>query len=50
MLSSDFHCEENDRMTGTVLLHQILPETGQQPGGNHSEDSEAFSDDAMDVT
>ena len=32
MLSSDFYCKENDGMTGAVLLHQLLPETGRQPG------------------
>jgi hypothetical protein len=25
-----------------ILLHQILPETGRQPNGNHSEDSDGF--------
>jgi Transposase. len=29
-------------MTGEALLHQILPETGQQPGANHLEDSDSF--------
>ena len=42
MLSSDFHCKENDWTTGVALLHQILSETGRQPGGNHSEDSDGF--------
>ena len=44
MLSSDFHCKEID---GAALLHQILPETWRQPGGNHSK---AFGDNAMGVT
>ena len=42
MLSSDFHCKENDVTTGAVLLHKILPETGWQPSGNHLEDSDSF--------
>ena len=29
-------------MTGAVLLYQILPETGWQPGENHLEDSDSF--------
>ena len=51
MLSSAFHCKENDRKTEAVVLHQILPETGRQPGGNHSEgsDGEADSSDTDDV-
>ena len=32
MFSSGFQCKENDGTTRTVLLHQILPETGQKPG------------------
>ena len=42
MLASIFHCKENDGTIGAALLHQILPETGPQPGGNHSEDSHGF--------
>ena len=40
MLASIFHCKENDGTIGAALLHQILLETGRQPGGNHSEDSD----------
>ena len=42
MLASIFHCKENDGTIGAALLHQILPETGRQSGGNHSEDSHGF--------
>ena len=50
MLASVFHCKENDGTIGAALLHQILPETGRQPGGKHSEDSHGFGDDAMGIT
>ena len=42
MLSLDFHCKQNEETTVAALLHQILPETGRQPGGNHLEDSDSF--------
>ncbi|UYV84217.1 hypothetical protein LAZ67_X001555 [Cordylochernes scorpioides] len=32
VLSLDLHCMGNDGTTGVALLHQILPETGRQPG------------------
>ena len=47
MLASIFHCKENDGTIGAVLLHQILPETGLQPGGNHSQTQEAIERNAI---
>jgi len=32
VLASIFYCKENDGTIGAALLHQILPETGRQPG------------------
>ena len=50
MLLSDFHCKENDGMTGAALLHQILPELGDIQVETIRKIETAFFDDAVGIT